>query len=176
MYDAIKAEVSVRVYSIHRHQCYQLSIMDVHIARSHRGKGASCARCMLSCELQAKPQHQHLWSRGAYRQSFLHHLHPRSRGTQEASYVWSIQPSCCIFAILATNPVDSPNVNAAPQRAGIAMIFMTSIFLSLSFGPVSRVLASEVFYEHPFDWNKCLCKLGFQYDDRTGTYISARGR
>ncbi|KAF8150613.1 general substrate transporter [Crassisporium funariophilum] len=50
-----------------------------------------------------------------------------------------------LAAILATNPLDSPNVNAAAQRAGIAMIFLTSIFFSLSFGPVSWVLASEVF-------------------------------
>ena len=36
------------------------------------------------------------------------------------------------------------NTHVAAQRAGIAMIFMTSIFFSLSFGPVSWVLASEV--------------------------------
>jgi sugar porter (SP) family MFS transporter len=34
---------------------------------------------------------------------------------------------------------------AAAHRAGVAMIFLTSIFFSLSFGPVSWVLASEVF-------------------------------
>jgi len=50
-----------------------------------------------------------------------------------------------LAAILATNPVDSPNVNAAAQRVGIAMICMTNIFFSVSFGPVSWVLASEVF-------------------------------
>ncbi|PPR00886.1 hypothetical protein CVT24_000371 [Panaeolus cyanescens] len=50
-----------------------------------------------------------------------------------------------LAAILATNPTDSENVNHAAQRAGIAIIFMTSIFFSLSFGPVSWVLASEVF-------------------------------
>jgi len=50
-----------------------------------------------------------------------------------------------LAAILATNPLNSPNVNAAAQRAGIGMIFMTGIFFSLSFGPVSWVLASEVF-------------------------------
>ncbi|EKM58415.1 uncharacterized protein PHACADRAFT_252717 [Phanerochaete carnosa HHB-10118-sp] len=37
------------------------------------------------------------------------------------------------------------NTHHAAQRAGIAMIFLTSIFFSLSFGPVSWVLASEVF-------------------------------
>ncbi|KAJ8521114.1 hypothetical protein ONZ45_g2150 [Pleurotus djamor] len=36
-------------------------------------------------------------------------------------------------------------VNQAAQRAGIAMIFLTSIFFSVSFGPISWVLASEVF-------------------------------
>jgi sugar porter (SP) family MFS transporter len=50
-----------------------------------------------------------------------------------------------LAAILATNPLDASNVNAAAQRAGIAMIFLTSIFFSVSFGPVSWVLASEVF-------------------------------
>ena len=66
-----------------------------------------------------------------------------------------------LAAILATNPLNSPHINAAARRypkssmnenlfndnhnrAGIAMIFMTSIFFSLSFGPVSWVLASEV--------------------------------
>ena len=53
-----------------------------------------------------------------------------------------------LTAIVASYP---PEVNglANPhkdaQRAGIAMIFMTSIVFSLSFGPVSWVLASEVF-------------------------------
>ncbi|KAK7042917.1 hypothetical protein VNI00_008653 [Paramarasmius palmivorus] len=53
-----------------------------------------------------------------------------------------------VAAILATNPVVegvTTNVNQAAQRAGIAMIFLTSIIFSLSFGPVSWVLASEVF-------------------------------
>ncbi|KAF8896597.1 sugar transporter, partial [Infundibulicybe gibba] len=57
-----------------------------------------------------------------------------------------------LAAIVATNPpapVDaapgSVHVNTTAQRAGIAMIFLTSIFFSLSFGPVSWVLASEVF-------------------------------
>ncbi|KAJ8074284.1 hypothetical protein PM082_012594 [Marasmius tenuissimus] len=53
-----------------------------------------------------------------------------------------------VAAILATNPVNEGATNAAnpaAQRAGIAMIFMTSIIFSVSFGPVSWVLASEVF-------------------------------
>ncbi|KAF8240724.1 general substrate transporter [Tricholoma matsutake] len=56
-----------------------------------------------------------------------------------------------LAAIVATNPPVNPSIaspahaNVAAQRAGIAMIFMTSIFFSLSFGPVSWVLASEVF-------------------------------
>ncbi|KAF8072066.1 general substrate transporter [Lyophyllum atratum] len=50
-----------------------------------------------------------------------------------------------LAAIVATNPPDAPNPNTAAQRAGIAMIFLTSIFFSVSFGPVSWVLASEVF-------------------------------
>ncbi|KAF5327163.1 hypothetical protein D9619_004540 [Psilocybe cf. subviscida] len=50
-----------------------------------------------------------------------------------------------LAAILATNPVDSETASAAAQKAGIAMIFLTSINFSLSFGPVSWVLASEVF-------------------------------
>ncbi|KAF8640262.1 hypothetical protein AX16_010157 [Volvariella volvacea WC 439] len=56
-----------------------------------------------------------------------------------------------LAAIVATNPPLDENsppgatVNVAAQRAGIAMIFLTSIFFSLSFGPVSWVLASEVF-------------------------------
>lgn len=36
------------------------------------------------------------------------------------------------------------NTHHSAQRAGIAMIFLTSIFFSVSFGPVSWVLASEV--------------------------------
>ncbi|KIK53974.1 hypothetical protein GYMLUDRAFT_921079 [Collybiopsis luxurians FD-317 M1] len=53
-----------------------------------------------------------------------------------------------VAAILATNPVDTGVVkaaNPAAQRAGVAMIFLTSVNFSLSFGPVSWVLASEVF-------------------------------
>ncbi|TFK75143.1 general substrate transporter [Pluteus cervinus] len=56
-----------------------------------------------------------------------------------------------LAAIVATNPPlpdDAPGgtfVNVAAQRAGIAMIFCTTVFFSLSFGPVSWVLASEVF-------------------------------
>ncbi|KAG6862033.1 hypothetical protein C0995_008221 [Termitomyces sp. Mi166 len=53
-----------------------------------------------------------------------------------------------LAAIVATNPLDSPNVNHTAQRAGIAMIFLTSVIFSLSFGPVSWVLASEVFPTH----------------------------
>ncbi|KAI8980052.1 general substrate transporter [Trametes punicea] len=49
-----------------------------------------------------------------------------------------------LTAIVACFPPDE-STNHAAQRAGIAMIFMTSIFFSLSFGPVSWVLASEVF-------------------------------
>jgi len=54
-----------------------------------------------------------------------------------------------LSAIVATNPPlpagATGTVNVTAQRAGIAMIFMLSIFFSLSFGPVSWVLASEVF-------------------------------
>ena len=49
-----------------------------------------------------------------------------------------------LTAIVASFPPDQ-STNLAAQRAGIAMIFLTSIFFSLSFGPVSWVLASEVF-------------------------------
>jgi len=49
-----------------------------------------------------------------------------------------------LTAIVASFPPDQ-STNHAAQRAGIAMIFMTSIFFSLSFGPVSWALASEVF-------------------------------
>ncbi|KAL6302497.1 general substrate transporter [Sparassis latifolia] len=49
-----------------------------------------------------------------------------------------------LTAIVASFP-PSESTNHPAQRAGIAMIFMTSIFFSLSFGPVSWVLASEVF-------------------------------
>jgi hypothetical protein len=53
-----------------------------------------------------------------------------------------------LTAIVASFP---PEVNGMldthkdTRRAGIAMIFMTSVVFSLSFGPVSWVLASEVF-------------------------------
>jgi sugar porter (SP) family MFS transporter len=54
------------------------------------------------------------------------------------------------FSILAAivakyPPVEGQQGNLAAQRAGIAMIFLTSVNFSLSFGPVSWVLASEVF-------------------------------
>lgn len=49
-----------------------------------------------------------------------------------------------LTAIVASFPPDQSS-NHAAQRAGIAMIFMTSIFFSVSFGPVSWALASEVF-------------------------------
>ena len=53
-----------------------------------------------------------------------------------------------LTAIVACFPPEvngQPNTHLSAQRAGIAMIFMTSVFFSLSFGPVSWVLASEVF-------------------------------
>ena len=52
-----------------------------------------------------------------------------------------------LTAIVASFPPEVngvANTHLSAQRAGIAMIFMTSIFFSLSFGPVSWVLASEV--------------------------------
>ena len=49
-----------------------------------------------------------------------------------------------LTAIVASFPPDQ-STNHPAQQAGIAMIFMTSIFFSLSFGPVSWVLVSEVF-------------------------------
>ncbi|KAI0750132.1 general substrate transporter [Daedaleopsis nitida] len=49
-----------------------------------------------------------------------------------------------LTAIVASFPPDE-STNLSAQRAGIAMIFLTSIFFSVSFGPVSWVLASEVF-------------------------------
>ncbi|TCD67159.1 hypothetical protein EIP91_000444 [Steccherinum ochraceum] len=49
-----------------------------------------------------------------------------------------------LTAIVASFPPDQ-STNHPAQRAGIAMIFMTSIFFSVSFGPVSWALASEVF-------------------------------
>ncbi|KAF5386507.1 hypothetical protein D9757_005857 [Collybiopsis confluens] len=53
-----------------------------------------------------------------------------------------------VAAVLATNPVKDVNAKPADpgaQIAGIAMIFLTNIVFSASFGPVSWVLASEVF-------------------------------
>ncbi|KDQ57000.1 hypothetical protein JAAARDRAFT_280302 [Jaapia argillacea MUCL 33604] len=50
-----------------------------------------------------------------------------------------------LSAIVASFPPGGETTNLAAQRAGIAMIFLTSIFFSLSLGPVSWVLASEVF-------------------------------
>ncbi|TFK45873.1 general substrate transporter [Heliocybe sulcata] len=50
-----------------------------------------------------------------------------------------------LSAIVASFPPGEGTTNLVAQRAGIAMIFLTSIFFSLSFGPVSWVLASEVF-------------------------------
>lgn len=52
-----------------------------------------------------------------------------------------------LAAIVASFPplADGSNANLAAERAGIAMIFLTSIVFSLSYGPVSWVLASEVF-------------------------------
>ncbi|KAN0093053.1 General substrate transporter [Tylopilus felleus] len=53
-----------------------------------------------------------------------------------------------LFSVLAALLASFPpgeNQNLAAQKAGIAMIFMMSIVFSLSFGPVSWVLASEVF-------------------------------
>lgn len=52
-----------------------------------------------------------------------------------------------LFSILAALVASFPpgeNLNLAAQKAAIAMIFLTSIIFSLSFGPVSWVLASEV--------------------------------
>lgn len=49
-----------------------------------------------------------------------------------------------LAAILASFPPGDGVTNFAAQRAGIGMIFMLSIVFSLSFGPVSWVLASEV--------------------------------
>ena len=52
-----------------------------------------------------------------------------------------------LAAIVASFPptTDGSSTNLAAERAGIAMIFLTSIVFSLSYGPVSWVLASEVF-------------------------------
>jgi hypothetical protein len=49
-----------------------------------------------------------------------------------------------LSALLASFPPTTV-INPAAQRAGVAVIFMMSIVFSLSFGPVSWVLASEVF-------------------------------
>ncbi|KAI0077861.1 general substrate transporter [Panus rudis PR-1116 ss-1] len=49
-----------------------------------------------------------------------------------------------LTAIVACFPPETSS-NHPAQRAGIAMIFLTSIFFSVSFGPVSWTLASEVF-------------------------------
>ncbi|KAH7907275.1 general substrate transporter [Hygrophoropsis aurantiaca] len=52
------------------------------------------------------------------------------------------------FSILAALVASYPpgtDLNLSAQKAAIAMIFLTSIIFSLSFGPVSWVLASEVF-------------------------------
>lgn len=50
-----------------------------------------------------------------------------------------------LSAIVALYPPET-STNHAAQRAGIAMIFMTTIFFSFSFGPVSWTLASEVIH------------------------------
>ncbi|KAF7424377.1 hypothetical protein PC9H_009684 [Pleurotus ostreatus] len=65
-----------------------------------------------------------------------------------ASFVVTFSILAAIVASFPPPPVELAGqvpVNQAAQRAGIAMIFLTSIFFSLSFGPVSWVLASEVF-------------------------------
>lgn len=52
-----------------------------------------------------------------------------------------------LFSILAALVASFPpgeNLNLAAQKAAIAMIFLMSVVFSLSFGPVSWVLASEV--------------------------------
>ncbi|EPT01377.1 hypothetical protein FOMPIDRAFT_1048820 [Fomitopsis schrenkii] len=49
-----------------------------------------------------------------------------------------------LTAIVACFPPGSSD-NHPAQRAGIAMIYLTSILFSLSFGPISWVLTSEVF-------------------------------
>ncbi|KAF8589342.1 general substrate transporter [Ramaria rubella] len=50
-----------------------------------------------------------------------------------------------LSAIVASFPPGVGTPNLAAQRAGIAMIFLMSAFFSVSFGPISWVLASEVF-------------------------------
>ncbi|KAL0954801.1 hypothetical protein HGRIS_003748 [Hohenbuehelia grisea] len=65
-----------------------------------------------------------------------------------ASFVVTFSILAATVASFPPPPPDAPPdfpVNVTGQRAGIAMIFLTSIFFSLSFGPVSWVLASEVF-------------------------------
>ncbi|EIW84111.1 general substrate transporter [Coniophora puteana RWD-64-598 SS2] len=49
-----------------------------------------------------------------------------------------------LAALVASFPPES-DLNLSAQKAAISMIFLTSIIFSLSFGPVSWVLASEVF-------------------------------
>ena len=70
-----------------------------------------------------------------------------------------------LTAIVACFPPDQ-STNFAAQRAGIAMIFLTSIFFSLSFGPVSWVLASEV-RQDIFGHIPCVLNLaiGVPYED-----------
>jgi MFS family permease len=50
----------------------------------------------------------------------------------------------CLFCEAAINAHDSNGTNLALSRAGVAFIFMTSIFFSFSFGPVSWTYMSEV--------------------------------
>ncbi|KAF8482245.1 general substrate transporter [Gautieria morchelliformis] len=50
-----------------------------------------------------------------------------------------------LSAIVASFPPGVGTPNIAAQRAGIAMIFLMSVTFSVSFGPISWVLASEVF-------------------------------
>ena len=96
-----------------------------------------------------------------------------------------------LTAIVASFPPDQSTNNAA-QRAGIAMIFLTSIFFSLSFGPVSWVLASEVClprilredgadgqigipHENTVNRNQCgyMCQLGFQRPVFSGELLNS---
>ena len=48
-----------------------------------------------------------------------------------------------VTAINATVPPDGPHPNKDAQKAGIAMIFASSIIFSLSYGPISWVYVSE---------------------------------
>lgn len=50
-----------------------------------------------------------------------------------------------LAAIVASFPPGTDQTNLGAQKAGIAIIFAMSIVFSLSFGPVSWVLASEIF-------------------------------